>query len=738
MNAPVIDIDLEAVRANVAAIRAAVGVPLLAVVKAGAYGHGAVPVARAALEAGAERLGVVDIHEALELRAAGIDAPILAWMHSPRTDWFVAFDADVDLAVSSAAQLDMLARAAARTHVSRGRVPVRVHVKVDSGLGRNGVPEVDWQAVFGLLAERVRIGHLVFEGVLSHLSGTSEADDRAQLAAFERAIAVARREGIEPGLRHIAASAGALAIPEARFDLVRLGVAMYGLSPFSPGIRPDAVPLRPALTLRAPLVPSPSRPDGACVLIGTVDGLAPVVVPETLVLRDDAGAAWRVVESAPLRTEVEPIGVDGLTGVAADPPADVYGRELTLIGRAEDGHATADDWAAAGETINYEIVARLSARLERRYSGAHAERGRMRAGGDDGDGARLETGPGAQPGGGIGFDDDAANATGSTSTPSTGAAADRSPAPAGEPGVDAPASSSAAGRAAGRAAPGARTAAPAPVPAPRASAGSRGPAARAGRTTPFRWPRPELDGGPVIAPRREAVVDLGLMRRRLDMTALRSRAIGADPRGLASAVDVSADAYGHGLDRVLPLARAAGLRVLVRSEAEAERLARFGVRDIVVDADAPDSTRAAYGFDDVDGLGSAMTLRGELVHVKRVGTGHGVSYGYDWRAPEPTTLGLVPFGYADGITRRVGGRAQITIGGERHSIVGRVAMDQVVVELDGAEAWPGMPVTVFGTGPDHVALAEWAEWAEVEPQTITASLGQRVVRRYVVEGARVR
>ncbi|HZW42445.1 MAG TPA: alanine racemase, partial [Agromyces sp.] len=240
-------IDLGAVRANVAALAAQVApARVMAVVKADAYGHGAIPVARAAVGAGASWLGVADIDEALALRDAGIEGPILAWLHAPDAVFAPAILADVDLGVSSLAQLHAIADAAAS--LSRRAA---VHLKIDSGLSRNGVAPEHWSETVAAAASLERDGRLRVRGVFSHLANTSPDEDARQLAAFEAALAEASAAGLAPEVRHIASTAAAIRTPEARFDLVRIGIGNYGIAPFGDGTTAAELGLRPVMTLQA-------------------------------------------------------------------------------------------------------------------------------------------------------------------------------------------------------------------------------------------------------------------------------------------------------------------------------------------------------------------------------------------------------------------------------------------------------------------------------------------------------
>ncbi|WP_309860990.1 alanine racemase [Leifsonia sp. 1010] len=361
-------VDLDAVSANVARLRELVGTPhVMAVVKADAYGHGAVECARAALAGGADWLGVAEISEGLALREAGITAPVLAWLHDPDDDFADAVRADLDLGISSRAQLE--AAAAAGT----GDRPVFVQLKIETGLSRNGVPESEWDAVVARARELELAGLVRVRGIFSHLSNASPDDDRAAIAAFERALDRASAAGLDPELRHIAASAAALSLPESRFDLVRLGIAVYGLSPFG---RESAIELglRPAMTLRGRVAAVRRVPAGTGV---SYDYTYRTEKETTLVLVP-LGYAEGIPRHASNRG---PVAIGGRTfqisgRVAMDQfvvdvgDLDVaVGDEVVLFGDPATGVPGADDWAEAADTINYEIVTRLGGRLRRSYTG---------------------------------------------------------------------------------------------------------------------------------------------------------------------------------------------------------------------------------------------------------------------------------------------------------------------------------------------------------------------------------
>ena len=356
-------VDLSAIRENVAAIRAlADDHPAMVIVKADAYGHGAIPVARAALDAGAAWLGVVDLDEAAALRAAGIDAPILSWIHDPAADFAAAVELGIDLGVNYAEQLEAVAAAPG--------VAV-VQFKLDTGLGRNGLTEAEWAPVFDRAAELERLGRIRVRGVFSHLASAGDDNDHVQLARFARALGVARAAGLAPELVHLTATGGSLTLPEARFDLVRIGIGAYGVTPFEAGEQLP-VTLRPAMQLSAAIVSVKRVPAG----MGVSYGHSYVTERETSLALVPLGYADGIPRHA---SNLGPTSINGeryrVAGrVAMDQfvvdvgDADVTpGDRAILFGDPATGVPSADDWAAAAGTINYEIVTRIGPRVTRRY-----------------------------------------------------------------------------------------------------------------------------------------------------------------------------------------------------------------------------------------------------------------------------------------------------------------------------------------------------------------------------------
>ncbi|KRE65144.1 MULTISPECIES: alanine racemase [Micrococcaceae] len=364
-------IDLDAIRHNVRRLAAAASpAKVMAVVKADAYGHGAVPVARAALQAGAAWLGVAHISEALALRAAGIDAPLLAWLHTTDSNFGAAVAAGVDIGCSGW-ELERIV-AAAREQER----PARVHLKVDTGLGRNGATPESWDRLVGEAVEYQDQGLLRVVGIFSHLAVADEPErpeTDQQVAAFREALAIAEDAGVDPEVRHLANTPATLSRPDTHFDLVRVGLGIYGLSPFD-GQTSAELGLRPAMTLRTLVSQCKDVPEGQGVSYGLHYRTR---TPSTLALIPVgyADGVPRVATGGPVRVAgktypvVGRIAMDQMV-IDLGPEAsgtDLQGAEAELFGDGADGGPTAEDWARAAGTINYEIVTRISPRVPRRF-----------------------------------------------------------------------------------------------------------------------------------------------------------------------------------------------------------------------------------------------------------------------------------------------------------------------------------------------------------------------------------
>jgi alanine racemase len=356
-------ISTGAISRNIETLRALVSpAQVMAVVKANGYGHGAVESARAALAGGANWLGVADLTEAFALRAAGIDAPLLAWLYQPGAAFSEAVRAKVDLGVSSSAQLAEVAAASGTA---------RVHLKVDTGLLRNGAAIGDWHQFFETAAEHERAGRIRVCGIWSHLANAGAENDTKQIEQFSAAVLMAESAGLRPELRHLAASEGAIKRPDARFNLVRFGISTYGLSP-ADDVDAAVLGLVPAMTLSAPviLVKRASAGDGvsygfdfycetdttlALVPLGYGDGVPRLSSNRRLVSIN--GVHGQIAGR---------VAMDQIVVNMGDAPVAV-GDRAVLFGDPSHSVPSADDWATAADTINYEIVTRIGQRVVRRY-----------------------------------------------------------------------------------------------------------------------------------------------------------------------------------------------------------------------------------------------------------------------------------------------------------------------------------------------------------------------------------
>ena len=361
--------DLATVTANVRMLASLIDdTGIMAVVKQDAYGHGAVPCARAALDGGAHWLGVAHVAEALALRQAGIaDAPVLVLMAVPGEDHQAAIAAGIDLTAGSTELVDLIAQAARRA----GK-PARLQLKADTGLSRGGATRADWPAVVDAALDAEHDGLVEVTALWSHFACSDMPGHPSvggQLDAFAEATEVAEKAGMTVRMRHMANTAAALTVPEARFDLVRFGGALYGLSTL-PGGAPRW--LRPALTLRARLAMVKRVPAGTGVSYGlryvtqkeTTLGLVPLGYADGIrrsatghYLVGYRGRRWPVVGTVCMDQFVVDFGDEQ---VAA-------GDEVVLFGPGEDAEPTAQDWADALGTISYEIAVQLGARIPRSF-----------------------------------------------------------------------------------------------------------------------------------------------------------------------------------------------------------------------------------------------------------------------------------------------------------------------------------------------------------------------------------
>ncbi len=363
-----IEVDLDAVRANVRHLGDLAGAEVCAVVKADGYEHGAAEVARAALDGGATWLAVALVEEGIELRDAGLDTPILVLSEPPIAAVPELLDAELTPTAYREPFLAVL-DAAGRQRAA----PIPVHIKIDTGMGRVGIPP-------GELDDRLRqiatADGLDVQGIFTHLARADEPDvdttDR-QVAAFEAALDAAAKLGVRPPLRHAANTAGTLRHPSARYDLVRPGIGIYGLSPSA---EVDAVDhgLTPALHLLSE-VSYAKRVDAgtpvsyghrwrapddgwvATVPIGYADGVPRALTNRAQVL---LGGRRRPIAGS--------VTMDQLMVWCGDDEP-IVGDQVVLLGSQGEETIRVEEWAAAADTITYEIVTQLSVRLPRHHVG---------------------------------------------------------------------------------------------------------------------------------------------------------------------------------------------------------------------------------------------------------------------------------------------------------------------------------------------------------------------------------
>ncbi|MEU5659923.1 alanine racemase [Streptomyces sp. NPDC047737] len=373
------EIDLAALRANVRTLRArASGAQLMAVVKSDAYGHGAVPCARAALEAGATWLGTATPQEALALRAAGLGGRVMCWLWTPGGPWREAVEADIDVSVSGMWALDEVVAAA-----TGAGVPARVQLKADTGLGRNGCQPADWPELVSAARAAEEAGTLRITGLWSHFACADEPGHpsiAAQLDVFRDMVAYAEKEGVRPEVRHIANSPATLTVPESHFDLVRTGIAMYGISPSPELGTPADFGLRPVMTLAASVALVKQVPQGHGISYGhhytttaeTTLALVPVGYADGIPRH--ASGRGPVLVGGAVRTIAGRVAMDQFV-VDLDGASLAAGAEAVLFGPGDRGEPSAEDWAVAADTIAYEIVTRIGGRVPRVYTDAEPGRG---------------------------------------------------------------------------------------------------------------------------------------------------------------------------------------------------------------------------------------------------------------------------------------------------------------------------------------------------------------------------
>ena len=372
-------IDLGAIRENIKYLMAKSGKPALAVVKADGYGHGLLPVAKSALSAGASWLGVALLEEAKALRLGGISAPIIAWLTPITDDFESAINEDIDIAIPSLAHLEAITSASR----SLGKC-ARVHLEVDTGMSRGGALN-EWSELVRSAKTYQNSGLIEVIGIWSHFARADEAGhefNKKQLENFKGAVAEAKSAGITPQVIHLSNSAAAINDADSHFDLLRLGIAIYGLSPdFSHMGSSEKLNLKPAMSVRARIhlvkdVPAGSQVGyggSAITKVDTKIGVIAMGYSDGIPRNANSEAGVLVGNKrAPIigRVSMDQFVVD----LGRDSSAKAGDWAYIIGSNPSDSYTsassyTADSWASASATINYEIVTRIAARVKRIYQG---------------------------------------------------------------------------------------------------------------------------------------------------------------------------------------------------------------------------------------------------------------------------------------------------------------------------------------------------------------------------------
>lgn len=359
---PQLRIELEAVARNTRMLAERSGRPVMAVVKAYGFGAGAVDAARTALANGADRAGVTSIAEALELRDAGIDAPILSWLNPVDADFATAIARDIDLAVPSVEHLDAVTKAA-----DTARRAARIHLHVDVGMYRDGAPRADWPGLFESAAGRQSHGAVVIAGVMGHLGHAETPADPLNTsgkAAYAEALAMAEQYGIRPQIRHLAATAATLTDRQTHYDTCRVGAGLVGIDPS------HSVQLHQPFTLTAPIVSTRDVPAGAFVGYGRTyqtsrpSRLAQLPLGYADGLALQASGRAEVLIHGSRRPIVGRISMDQAVVDLGDTLAQP-GDLAIVLGPGADGEPTVTQWAEWANTLPHAIVTGIATRVRR-------------------------------------------------------------------------------------------------------------------------------------------------------------------------------------------------------------------------------------------------------------------------------------------------------------------------------------------------------------------------------------
>lgn len=362
-----IKIDLNVIAENYRTLKKITGGRVLAIVKANAFGHGMIEVAKKLESINVDILGTADIDEALQLRAAGIKSPIMAWLYSKDTEFEEAIENNIQLGASTVTTLEKVAAAAKKVSSA-----AKIHLKVDTGLGRNGSSLDEWPGLIEKAVQFEGAGLVKLVGVFSHLSGTSEKDDLEQLRVFNEAVATASNLGAVFELHHIAASLATLRYPKTHLDMTRAGAALYGIDPnhetkardhgLLPAMRVTSevvlvktVPSRHSLSYGY-LHSTTGESNLALVPFGYTEGFPRIATGKAQVSLN--GKRYTVLARVAMDQFILDLGADTAQ----------IGDEVVIIGDGTRGEPTAEELAEAAGTINYEIVTKMGGRAKRIFN----------------------------------------------------------------------------------------------------------------------------------------------------------------------------------------------------------------------------------------------------------------------------------------------------------------------------------------------------------------------------------
>ncbi|MHA3703524.1 alanine racemase [Jatrophihabitans sp. YIM 134969] len=356
-------VDSAAIEANARVFRSRAAGELMAVVKADGFGLGAGAVAAAARRGGATWFGVTSIEEGVALRELGFTVPVLSWLNPVDSEWTVALDNDIDLAVPSREHLTAVV-AAARAR----RTTARLHLHADCGMARDGAPVDRWWSLVTAARRAQARGEVEVVGLMGHLARADTGPDDAGREAFRRFVAVARRAGVRPAVRHLAATSATLTDPASHFDLCRVGAGLVGIDPSG------STRLHPTVTWTAPVVAVRDVPAGTGVGYGhtTVTGRRTRLATLPVGYADGVPRVAGATASVQLRGRRCPVvgrvSMDQVVVDVGDLPVEP-GDDAVLFGPGRHGEPTLQDWASWAGTIEHEIVTGIGARVRRVATG---------------------------------------------------------------------------------------------------------------------------------------------------------------------------------------------------------------------------------------------------------------------------------------------------------------------------------------------------------------------------------